>query len=629
MSDKIWIVKIGPEIFGPFNQAEIIAQINNKELLETDQIASCFSRFEFIKNCEEFNLLFKVSEYSEHTRTEHTSGTSASETNVVSQTDPSVTGFFDVAVKKSQKISRPFYQKLPVEVAPKKQDSTAQKAVPSESIEAADPSEQPILIKKIPKYLQTKYLASFLVTVIIGVFGIYQYTREFKEQALEKQKLLNFQLEQGIRYKKSGGDDGYFDAKKEFRNILKQEPNHPQAFFELIETLILEESFPKANGEITKIEDKKKSPRMRNEQYKIHNYKGLIYLYLHQNNPEDLSSEAIQEFEKALKHDKFFVPAIMNLGTAYFLNGEYKDAKKQYDLIEKKIKNGEINKNYPEFEEGIFKIHRISNAIQIYLKNNNGGNNSLKKEIGPLEKYKNRTYDFKLELSVLLALLHLRSYESSPGKDNTKAELQGILDLDLDLTDLHFHNPQYYYLNEYFWKHVLDNFKDKGFEWNSDPRLQAIREFLIYKTLGKEDEEKKKDVAKKIQDIFDRDKSRYKIRTLLAYIQHKLGQKSKSHRNLQSIFTRESKRNNPLFKFQYATSVMMDKGELKNAEEHLKDIQSSDQFKLQALSYLAVVSEKMGKFSDAKEYFNNAQKFSKNYKPLLELQARHPQWATE
>ena len=134
MSDKIWIIKIGLEISGPFNQAEIIAKINNKEILKTDKIASCFSQYEFIKDCEEFNLLFQVSEYSEHT--EHSSGASTSETNTVSQTDPSVTD--SIAVKKTEGASQPSYQKLPVEVASKKQESIAQKVVSSQSIEAVD-----------------------------------------------------------------------------------------------------------------------------------------------------------------------------------------------------------------------------------------------------------------------------------------------------------------------------------------------------------------------------------------------------------------------------------------------------------------------------------------------------------
>ena len=183
-----------------------------------------------------------------------------------------------------------------------------------------------------------------------------------------------------------------------------------------------------------------------------------------------------------------------------------------------------------------------------------------------------------------------------------------------------------YYLNKYFWKHViLDHFKDKGFEWNSDPLLRAIRKFLFYKTLGKKEEEKKKKVAKEIRNIFNQDKSLYKIEILLTYIQHKLGQKSKSHQTLSSIFSNnnESKRNNPLFKFQYAM-YLMDKDELTNTEEHLKDIQSLDNFKLQALSYLAVVSEKEGmpRQENKEKYFNEAQKLSKNYKPLLKLQAQ-------
>ena len=88
MSDKIWIIKEGLEIHGPFNQAEIIAQINNKEILETDQIASPFSRFEFLKNCEEFNLLFKIIDHTEISKTEQTAATEK-----ISQVDPSITGF--------------------------------------------------------------------------------------------------------------------------------------------------------------------------------------------------------------------------------------------------------------------------------------------------------------------------------------------------------------------------------------------------------------------------------------------------------------------------------------------------------------------------------------------------------
>ena len=71
-----------------------------------------------MKNCEEFSLLFKVSDTPTHlevTQTEHTS-----DTNVITQTDPSVTGFFDITSKRPEGTPRHPYQKLPVKAVPDK-----------------------------------------------------------------------------------------------------------------------------------------------------------------------------------------------------------------------------------------------------------------------------------------------------------------------------------------------------------------------------------------------------------------------------------------------------------------------------------------------------------------------------
>ena len=67
--------------------------------------------------------------------------------------------------------------------------------------------------------------------------------------------------------------------------------------------------------------------------------------------------------------------------------------------------------------------------------------------------------------------------------------------------------------------------------------------------------------------------------------------------------------------------IFIDDDNLKIAKKRLENLlESSKNFELQALSYLALVNDRMqDRRAKAREYFKKAKKLSKNYKPLLEL----------
>lgn len=608
MSDKIWIIKIGLEISGPFNQAEIIAQINNKEILETDQIASSFSRFEFMKNCEEFSLLFKVNDtltHSEVTKTER-----SSDTSVISQIDPSVTGFFDITLEKPEGIPQPPYQKLPTKVASDKKINYPIKqkvALPHTGPVKPAPLEQPILIKKTPKYLQIEYLSGILALMVIGVLGLHQYQQFLKGQATDKQNLQKVHegnFRQSTFYKKIGRPEGYINAENTFKNILHLNPNHPEAFFELIETLILMgKEEPEKLKEAEDLLNSKLQSSVIGIQGRIYNYLALTHLYRRR---EKIQYDTIQDLlNNALGRNQSFEPARVNLGTAYFLDRKYKEAKQQFD----RIKNPEL--------EGIFRIYSTSNAIKYYL--NNRENQSLEEliDINSLKNYRDNNYDLKLELSALLALLQFLQGEVQEARE----ALKDILEMDWDLTDLHFHNVEYYYLNSYFWSDVILGFdEDKDF-WKTDPLLPAVEGLFTYK---KGDQ---KTGRKKIEEVFDQNKDLPQITILLAYIEYKSSQENDADDTLD--FVRKNvyqERPSPLF-YLLKALISIGKNDLERSETHLENLRSSGNFELQALSYLAQVNEDMqDRRSKAREYFEKAKQLSKNYKPLLELEAK---WGEE
>ena len=69
----------------------------------------------------------------------------------------------------------------------------------------------------------------------------------------------------------------------------------------------------------------------------------------------------MQNLKKTLQQAPSFAPAIINLGTLYFLNEEYKKATEEY--------NSDIltsSENYSEFE-GILILHQAANAAKNYL----------------------------------------------------------------------------------------------------------------------------------------------------------------------------------------------------------------------------------------------------------------------
>ena len=73
--------------------------------------------------------------------------------------------------------------------------------------------------------------------MVIAILGLYQYQKVTGKQ--EPQKTYEGRFEQSILYKKSGNNKAYINAESSFKNILHSNPNHLDAFFELIETLIL------------------------------------------------------------------------------------------------------------------------------------------------------------------------------------------------------------------------------------------------------------------------------------------------------------------------------------------------------------------------------------------------------
>ena len=197
MSDKIWIIKEGLEIFGPFNQAEIIAQINNKEILETDQIATPFSRFEFLKNCEEFNLLFKISDYTEVSKTEHTDATEK-----IDQVDPSVTGFFDITVQKPKGTSKSPYKKLPASIASKKATDKKRTIDSDKKSKPVDLLEAPKKVKKDRSIYKTLLLLIGLISV--GAYLFYYQQQFVMQQETQQEEPNETLLNRSIIDKKTG-----------------------------------------------------------------------------------------------------------------------------------------------------------------------------------------------------------------------------------------------------------------------------------------------------------------------------------------------------------------------------------------------------------------------------------------
>ena len=289
MSDKIWIIKEGLEIFGPFNQAEIIAQINNKEILETDQIATPFSRFEFLKNCEEFNLLFKISDYTEVSKTEHTDATEK-----IDQVDPSVTGFFDITVQKPKGSSRSPYKKLPESIASKK-------AADKKRIIDSDKKSKPIDLLEAPKKVKKDTSIYKTLLLLIGLISVGAYLFYYQQQFVMQQETQQEEpnetlLNRSIIDKKIGN---YERSLELLRSIRNSKLDDPQVFFHLIEILILQEKY----GEAQNLLNAKVSNTKSNMKHGLYHYMALINLQ-----KKELLPNAMQNLKKNTSTSPFFCP---------------------------------------------------------------------------------------------------------------------------------------------------------------------------------------------------------------------------------------------------------------------------------------------------------------------------------
>ena len=593
MSNKVWLIKEGNEIFGPFNQEEIIAKINNREIQEIDQIAATFSKFQIIKNSEEFGLLFKINEEKEHTHHEQT----LSSTSVVDSVDPSVTGFFDVTVNEptEKANTRPLPQQSLMKTPYKKSIAPLKKSIkqPIRTSYNADTVEEaaPVHIIKSNKMLRK------MTTLFIGIFiilGSYLYYHLYYEQISEEKPSQPSQQQQQQQQQKHFFQATFYSAieakllgnyeasRNLLQRILQLNPNDFEALFHLIEIMIIEKKYQEARHIINQ---KLQSTDHISFYPRLNNYLAIIAL---KNFNYD---QAEQYLNKSLDQDPDFAPALINQGVLYFLRRSYTEAEANYALT---IGTGP--------HDGVLILHRASNAVEDYLQNFE--TQMLQKMVKPLREYRDTSFDFKLEASLMLALIQylLNNIEDA------KNTLISILDLDLELTDQHIHDIQYYQ-DGLVWEHIMSWFQDFD-EWDIDPELLAVYGFLIFRS--QDQEEGKQQVEEAL--LFD--ENNHKILTLYAYIQDSLGLD-------HSSTTESAKRYNPNGLPLLLRARACEKEQNYFCTKHYwKQLSSHGIFPLQTLTGLAWTNEREQNRDQAKKMLEQAQKLSENYKPLLLLQAK-------
>ena len=180
---------------------------------------------------------------------------------------------------------------------------------------------------------------------LIG-FGLFYYQQFITRQQVQKQEINEKLFNLSIINKQIGN---YEKAADDLESISSSRSGHLQTFFHLIEVLILQGNYGEAQNRLHK---KLNTSAPKKD---IYNYLALIDLQ------KGELPKAEDNLNNALKQDPSFIPAMINLGTLYFRNEEYKKAAEQYDsdIITS-------SKSYPEFE-GILILHRTANAVQ-YLR---------------------------------------------------------------------------------------------------------------------------------------------------------------------------------------------------------------------------------------------------------------------
>lgn len=575
MNKKVWIIKEGSEIFGPFNQEEVIARINNQEVQAIDQIASSFSKFQLMKNSQEFGLLFQISETRNDRDEQQTLSSTATTTEAV---DPSVTGFFDIKVKTPASTPKSLEEK-------NYRKSFKQIPTPVHTKDSLD-QLHPVDLGHNRKILKKASLVICGLFVIAGFYVYYylQHQRMAKEnqRTQEKKQATFLQREEAflsaIEAKILGN---YGDARSLLQRILQLQPDRFEASFHLVEIDILERNDVQARRRLNQMLQSVNSFHSR-----VNNYLALIAL---QNSD---FKEAEKYLKTALEHDSAFTPALVNQGTFYFFQESYIQAEDSYALAA--LTNP---------REGILMLHRVSNAVEYYLET--GDQALLERLLDPLREYSNTTYDFKLEASLMFALVQFLLNHTQ----EAKRLLKHILQLDLDLTNQHVHDMQYHQ-GSLFWDNIMTWFQDFD-EWETDSDLLAVYGFLTFR--GDRDEGQRL-----IQEALALDKNNHKILTLQAYIQNILEPESSNpHLDL-------AQRADPLFGLPILLKARICEQE-KNyfcTAHYWKQLAIQSLFPLQTLTGLAWTSEREDNRQQAKQRFEKAKQLSKNYRPLLLLEIK-------
>lgn len=317
-NDPCWLVKVDTLILGPYSFNEVLVKLTAGELLPSHEVISPLDRWRSIQSQPlfsaavekikqeneepgEYTLTKTEAERTSFTRTLELTIDRMTQTPTPTQTPPPEDGpFAGVGISAPVNPQAPSYQASPV--TPKPQQTYF-----------------PPVVSKPKKSVSPFTIMFGALFVGLAIIAGYMMTQE-KDSAepQEADKFLTY-VDRGLILKREGK---WYEALSEFKKAYQLNHQDADLIFEMAPLLIqLENQSLATRGYLEKVmktQYKKEYLALGN------NLLGLTYAY------EDQKARALEFYNKALKQQNDYLPALINKGFTLALADKFTQAKNQF-----------------------------------------------------------------------------------------------------------------------------------------------------------------------------------------------------------------------------------------------------------------------------------------------------------
>lgn len=576
--ESSWLIRSSGRVLGPFSLVEVGKALEVKEVVPLDEVVAPMEQWNFLRSHPVFaRILEEASNRSVQAREDTMTETSATVTDTETETDSEAVaiGYAGGGTFRAIESSRP-----------PSENGTARNVKGSGA-----GSEGSSRIRSFGVALgekakaRLKVYSAFLwggaiVATLIGVVIVYLL---FRFQSTPKEKLSYDELVQRAYYEKNVGEystalEYYYRAYQ----INSQKVDLNIDFAPMI--IVYDNKAAKAKVIAEKIILHQHRPGYLRSAHAI---LGLASLF------EGDFERAIESFLESLKVDAHYLPALANLGAAFYQVGKLGEAEKY------------LNQALAEGADDGAIVIQMAKVLLAQADSKKKREYHLRAR-DLLSSYSDSAFDYFQEVSLLKAYV----FELLGDPQRAIVFSENLLDIDPRLTDNHRHDPLIYRASAQ-WANLLD---ECGFLYRAhqqSPRMKALYGYCQFRA------QQTMEGIQLIKEGLSQTPEDPLMQAIYSYIADEIGKVSDAAGAIKLALNSKVYRL-PFIVKAYQCGKIMEK---ECARIYWKKLKDSNSHSLEALAGLAEIDIRDSQLVRAEQYVREGLGRSANYIPLLRLEA--------